>query len=168
MKRIIPSWDEYFMLEAIQACTRSKDPSTQVGCVIVNEDNHQMAKGYNGFIAGIKEDHFTWDKGADLPFSETKYAYVNHAEANALIHSESKLKNCTVYVTLFPCNECAKLLAGSQIKRVVYLEDKYKDSQSCIASRKILDAAGIKYESITIRPEVIQETIKKFSKLLNK
>lgn len=164
-KRIIPNWHEYFMLEAITASLRSKDPSTQVGSVFVDENNHQIAMGYNGFVAGVDESNFTWDKDSNLPYSETKYAYVVHAEENAILHSNRDFKNSTLYVTLFPCNECAKKLATCKVKEVYYLEVKNPNSESNKASRKILDAAGIKYTKLKIRDEIIELYKNKFDSL---
>lgn len=163
--KIIPKWDEYFMLEAINASTRSKDPSTQVGCVIVDKDNHQISVGYNGFPKLIDEGNFTWNKNPKDPYHEQKYAYVIHSEANAILHTNTSLKDCTLYVTLFPCNECAKLIVTKGISRVVYLEDKYHDSESGIASRKILSSANVNIEKINLRDSSIDNLINKLKKV---
>ena len=156
MNKKIPNWKEYFMLEAITASFRSKDPATQVGCVFVDENNHQLSMGFNGFVSGVDESKFTWTKDKDLPLSQTKYAYVIHAEANAILHSSNNLKNSTLYVTLFPCNECAKMLATLKIKKVYYLDDKNHESESNKASRLILDSSNIEYEQVSIRKEIIE------------
>jgi dCMP deaminase len=165
-KRLIPNWHEYFMLEAISASLRSKDPSTQVGCVFVDENNHQIVMGYNGFVSGVDENKFTWEKSDNLKFSEKKYAYVIHAEANAILHSNKDLKNSTLYVTLFPCNECAKMIATSKVKKIYFLEEKNRDSEINIASRKILDASGIKYKKISIRKKILNLYVKKIRSLM--
>ena len=147
-----PSWSEYFMTNAKLAAMRSQDPSTKVGCAIV-KDNKLVSIGYNGFPSGLD---FTWEKNGGL---DSKYWYIVHAEANALINAEnlSNLKGATVYVTLFPCNECAKLLVQAGIKKVVYASDKYWDQDSFKASRQILTAAGIDLEEYSERDFEISE-----------
>ena len=136
------SWDEYFMGVALLAAKRSKDPNTQVGACIVNEDNIILSTGYNGFPQGCSDDVFSWDRVGE----DTKYPYVVHAELNAILNSNGKnLKNSAIYVDLFPCNECAKAIIQSGIKKVVYLYDKYSDTSETIASKRMLDAAGVKY-----------------------
>ncbi|MEX0799136.1 MAG: deaminase, partial [Bacteriovoracaceae bacterium] len=105
------SWDEYFMLQAMMASFKSKDPATKVGCVFVDQKNHQITMGYNGFVAGINETKLPWGKDKTQALEHQKYGYVVHSEANAIIHSPRSLENSTCYVTHFPCNECAKLLA---------------------------------------------------------
>ena len=138
------SWDEYFMGIAVLSSYRSKDPSTQVGACIVNENNRIMSMGYNGFPSGCSDDEFPWDRTGE----ETKYPYVVHAEPNAILNSTVSLKDATIYVTLFPCNECAKLIIQSGIKHVVYGNDKYHDQDSFIASRRMFDSAGVTYEKM--------------------
>lgn len=142
-KRKNISWDEYFMGMAVLSSLRSKDPSTQVGAVIVNSENKVVSIGYNGMPRNIADDDLTWNKGEGL---DSKYLYVCHAELNAILNSRngSSLNNCTVYVTLFPCNECTKALIQVGIKEVVYLEDKYGDTVGTQASKKMLKLAGIK------------------------
>ncbi len=136
------SWDEYFMGVSILSGKRSKDPSTQVGACIVDNDKKIIATGYNGAPRGIDDEDFPWAREGD--FLETKYAYVCHAELNAILNStRENLNNCTIYVALFPCNECAKAIIQSGIKKVVYLSDKYMDVPAFIASRRILDMAKI-------------------------
>lgn len=136
------SWDEYFMGVSILSGKRSKDPSTQVGACIVDDDKKIVATGYNGAPRGIDDEDFPWSREGD--FLETKYAYVCHAELNAILNSSKEtLKNCTIYVALFPCNECAKSIIQSGIKKVVYLSDKYMDVPAFIASRRILEMANI-------------------------
>lgn len=141
------SWDEYFMGVAILASQRSKDPSTQVGACIIDEDKRILSTGYNGFPKGCSDDEFPWNR--DENEGETKYQYVVHAELNAILNaSGKKLSGAILYVGLFPCNECAKAIIQSGIKEVVYLSDKYHGTPSMTASRKMLDAAGIKVRQI--------------------
>ena len=135
------SWNEYFMGIAKLSAQRSKDPSTQVGACIVNNDNKIIGIGYNGFPIGISDDDLSWSRKGD--FLNTKYPYVCHAEMNAILNSIKSTKNCTIYVTLFPCNECAKFLIQSGIKKIVYLSDKYKDSDSIKASKIMFNKVNI-------------------------
>lgn len=138
------SWDEFFMGVALLAAERSKDPSTQVGACIVNGDNKIISTGYNGAPRGYHDDTcMCWDREGD--FLHTKYAYVCHAELNAILNSPSPVKDCKIYVALFPCNECAKAIIQSGITEVIYACDKYKDAENVIASKKMLDACGITY-----------------------
>lgn len=138
------SWDEYFMGVALLSAKRSKDPSTQVGACVVNKDNRIIGIGYNGFPTGCRDEDFPWGK-TDEDKLNTKYPYVVHAEPNAILNCTSSLKDSTLYVTLFPCNECAKLIIQSGIRKVIYMSDKYRNEVSSIASRRMFDAAGIKY-----------------------
>ncbi len=139
------SWDEYFMGLAIFTSFRSKDPSSKVGAVIVDENNHIVGTGYNGFVAGIDESKFSWDREGD--FLSTKYPYVVHAEANAILNStKTDLSKCRVYVTLATCNECAKLLAQKGIKKIYYLLDKYPEVETFLAARRIFDIKKIEYK----------------------
>ena len=141
------SWDEYFMGIAVLSAKRSKDPNTQVGACIVNSNNKIMSVGYNGFPVGCDDDIFPWERTGDE--LETKYAYVCHAELNAILNNRgANLEDCRIYVTLFPCNECAKAIIQSGIKEVVYLSDKYHNTPSTVASRRMLDAAGVKLTQI--------------------
>lgn len=140
------SWDEYFMGVAMLSAKRSKDPSTQVGCCIVSKDKKIIGIGYNGFPKNISDDDLPW--GREGNFEDTKYPYVVHAEANAILNSTRNLEGSTAYVTLFPCNECAKLIVQSGIKEIFYLDDFHHDSKETVASRKILDMAGVKYTRI--------------------
>lgn len=138
-------WDDYFMAMAFLAAKRSKDPSTQVGTCIVNEDKKIVGVGYNGFPIGCSDDEFPWSKKTDNSL-DSKYMYVCHAEVNAVLNKLSAdLKNCTLYTALFPCNECAKVIIQSRIKEVIYLSDKHSHKPESIASKRMLDAAGIKY-----------------------
>ncbi len=136
------NWDEYFMGIAVLSAMRSKDPNTQVGACIVNDKNRIMSVGYNGFPMGCDDDVFPWERTGDE--LDTKYPYVCHAELNAILNSRAaNLENCRVYVTHFPCNECAKAIIQSGIKEVFYISDKHAATKGSIASRKMLDAAGI-------------------------
>jgi len=136
------SWDEYFMSVAALSAMRSKDPNTQVGACIVNKDRKIVGTGYNGFPIGCSDDDLPWDRTGDT--LNTKYPYVCHAELNAILNSISRdLSGCTLYVVLFPCNECAKAIIQSGIRKVVYKEDKYADSDSVRASKRMLEAAGV-------------------------
>jgi dCMP deaminase len=135
------SWDECFMRMAHLIAERSKDPSTQAGAVIVDQTNVVTGMGYNGFPRGIENDKFPWEREGG--FLETKYAYVCHAEENAIYNANNSLKGCKLYCTLFPCNECAKAIIQNGIKEVVFESDKYNTVDAFIASRRLLDAAGI-------------------------
>ena len=138
------SWDEYFMGVALLASQRSKDPSTQVGACIVNDDNRIMSVGYNGFPRGCSDDEFPWEREGET--THTKYPYVCHAELNAILNAGgNSLKGCRIYVALFPCNECAKAIIQAGIKTIVYDCDKYADTPAVIASKRMLDAAGVRY-----------------------
>lgn len=142
------SWDTYFMGVAKLSALRSKDPSTQVGACIVNEDKRIVGIGYNGLPKGLDDSSFNW--GKDGSFLETKYPFVVHAEANAILNSTQNLKGSTIYVTLFPCNECMKLIAQSGINEIVYVSNKDEGKDFNLASKKIMEAAGIKYRQITM------------------
>ena len=137
------SWDECFMRMAHVIADRSKDPSTQAGATIVNQDNVVIGTGYNGFPRGIDNDKFPWDREGD--FLNIKYTYICHAEENAIFNSNNAIKDCKIYCTLFPCNECAKSIIQNRISEVIFESDKYHDTPACVASRRLLDAAGIKY-----------------------
>ena len=138
------SWDEYFMGIAVLSAKRSKDPSTQVGACIVNKDNRIISVGYNGMPRCCSDDEFPWDKN-DNPL-DSKYLYVCHAELNAILNCDrGNVRDCICYTTLFPCNECAKAIIQSGLSEVVYMEDKYADSDSVVASKKMFDTAGVKY-----------------------
>ncbi|MFH1790230.1 MAG: dCMP deaminase family protein [bacterium] len=137
------SWDECFMRIAHVIAQRSKDPSTQAGAVIVDSDNIVVGLGYNGMPRGIENDKFPWNREGKL--SETKYAYVCHAEENAVYNANNSTKNCKIYCTLFPCNECAKTLIQNRISEVIFQSDKYRDDETCIAARRMFDATGVKY-----------------------
>ena len=139
-------WDEYFMGLAVLASMRSKDPNTQVGCCLVDADNRILSLGYNGFPIGCNDDDFPWNREGDSTY-DTKYNYVCHAELNAILNYKgNSLCGATAYVNQFPCNECAKAIIQSGIKRIVYLDDKYADSDKVKSSKRMFDATHVKYE----------------------
>lgn len=143
------SWDEFFMRVAVAAAARSKDPNTQVGACIAGTDNRILSVGYNGTPTGIDDEDFPWET-TDDPLTD-KHTYVIHAEANAILNFHGSLKEFTgarAYVTLFPCQECAKMLVQAGIGEVVYLDDKYHDTAGCAASRSVLDRCGVAYRQI--------------------
>jgi len=167
------SWDEYFMILAKVSAGRSKDPNTQVGACIVSKDNYILSVGYNGAPIGFDDDKFPWGReGGNL---DTKYFFVCHAESNAIDNfrgSKRELEGSKIYVDLFPCHECAKKIVQNKISEVIYLSDKYKDTEDNIASRQILDECNVKYRkldekliekeySVSLRPN---ETIKEIKK----
>lgn len=139
-------WDQYFMGIARLSALRSKDPSTQVGACIVNDEKKIIGIGYNGLPVGIDDDSFPWGKEGE--FLDTKYPYVCHAELNAILNSTKNLQGATIYVTLFPCNECTKAIIQSGIKNLVYISDKYKNLEMTVASKRMLDSANISYTQI--------------------
>ncbi len=146
------SWDEYFMGIAILSGKRSKDPSTQVGACIVR-DNKIVGIGYNGLPSGCSDDDFPWDKEGD--FLDTKYPFIVHAELNAILNSiKDDLKGAYIYVALFPCNECAKAIIQSGIKRIIYLSDKYSDSEIFKASKIMLDSSGVTYSQLACHKDI--------------
>ncbi len=136
------SWDECFMRMAHVIAERSKDPSTQAGAVITSQDNIVIGMGYNGFPRGIDSTKFPWNREGG--FLDTKYAYVCHAEENAVYNANAPVKESKMYCTLFPCNECAKTIIQNGITEIIFESDKYHDTEICIASRRLLDSAGIK------------------------
>jgi len=137
------SWEEYFMGVALLAAQRSKDPNTQVGACIVDDQNRILSTGYNGFPHGCSDDEFPWNR--DESKGDTKYQFVVHAELNAILNARGKsLAGSILYVGLFPCNECAKAIIQAGVREVVYLSDKYRNTPGTIASRRMLDAAGVK------------------------
>ncbi len=164
-RRDVISWDEFFMSVAIAAQRRSKDPNTQVGACIVNGDNHIvrvgaciastnhriLSVGYNGTPSALNDDFFPWGTSDD-PLQD-KHNYVVHAEANAVLNYRGSLKDLegsTVYVTLFPCHDCAKILAQVGVGEVVYLDNKYADTDDGRISRRILDSCGISYRQVIV------------------
>lgn len=149
------SWSTYFMGIAHLSALRSKDPNTQVGAVIVDDEHKVVSIGYNGFPRGISDDAYPWGREGEL--LESKYPYVVHAELNAILNAPRSIKNCTLYVSLFPCHECAKALIQAGIKEIVYESDKYADTNSTKASRRMCIDAGLK---LTQSSEIVELSIK--------
>lgn len=136
------NWDEYFMGVAHLSGMRSKDPNTQVGACIVSNDNKILSMGYNGFPKGCSDDDFPWEREGEL--LDTKYPFVTHSELNAILNYRGgSLEGTKLYVSLFPCNECAKAIIQAGIKTVVYDSDKYNGTPTNIASKKMFEAAGV-------------------------
>ncbi|MBP5197714.1 MAG: dCMP deaminase family protein [Lachnospiraceae bacterium] len=139
------NWDEYFMGVAHLSGMRSKDHNTQVGACIVSRNNKILSMGYNGFPAGCSDDDFPWSRD-DEDQMKTKYPFVTHSELNAILNYRGgSLEDTKIYVSLFPCNECAKALIQAGIREVIYDSDKYNGTPSNIAAKKMFDAAGVKY-----------------------
>lgn len=139
------TWDEYFMGVAILSGQRSKDPNTQVGCCIVSQDNKILSMGYNGLPIGCSDEEFPWNREGEDPL-ETKYVYTVHSELNAILNYRGgSLEGAKLYVSLFPCNECAKAIIQAGIKTLIYGEDKYADTPAVRASKRMLNAAGVRY-----------------------
>ena len=148
------SWDEYFMGVAMLAALRSKDPSTQVGACIVSPENIIISTGYNGMPKGCNDDEFPWDRTGE----DTKYPYVVHAELNAILNANGRnLRGSRIYVALLPCNECAKAIIQSGIREIYYLSDKYADTPTTKASKRMLDAAGVRY--VQLKPAIKSITL---------
>lgn len=140
------SWSAYFMGIALLSAQRSKDSNTQVGACIVDRENKIVSVGYNGMPSGCSDDQMPWER--EGAFLETKYPFVCHAELNAILNSTaSTLKDCTLFVTLFPCNECAKAIIQSGIRHVVYLENKYAGTDAITASETMFRMAGVRTEA---------------------
>ena len=147
------SWKEYFMGVALLAAKRSKDPNTQVGACIVDKNNIILSTGYNGFPYGCSDDNYPWEREGD----ETKYPYVVHAELNAILNANGKsLKGAKIYVDLFPCNECAKAIIQSGISEVIYMYDKYADSEATIAAKQMFTSAGVKLTQFKSKKDKIE------------
>jgi dCMP deaminase len=143
--QVVMNWDECFAQMARLISWRSKDQSTQAGAVVVDPHNIVVGLGYNGWPRGIDNADLPWAREGD--FLKTKYAYIVHAEENAIYNANARTQGCRIYVTLFPCNECAKTIIQNGIKEIIYLSDKYHDQEQFIASRRLLDLAGVKYRS---------------------
>ena len=143
---MVISWEEYFMGLAHLSALRSKDPNTQVGACIVDQENKVVSIGYNGMPRGCDDDDFPWEREGS--FLDTKYAFVVHAELNAILNSPRSVKGCTLYVSLFPCNECAKAIIQSGIRKIVYESDKYDGTEGNIASKKMLREAGVQLQQL--------------------
>ena len=151
------SWDEFFMRVAIAAALRSKDPKTQVGACITDTNNRILSVGYNGTPSGINDDEFPWGTSDDPLFD--KHNYVIHAEANAILNYRGSLKDMQggrVYVTLFPCQECAKMLVQAGIGEVVYLDDKYEGTTGNLVARSVFDRCGVGYRQIHLREQALE------------
>lgn len=149
------SWDDYFMSVALLSGKRSKDPNTQVGACIVNKNNIIESIGYNGLPKGCSDDEFPWGKEGET--LNTKYPFVVHAELNAILNAKGKdLSGCRIYVALFPCNECAKAIIQSGISEVVYLSDKYANTDSVKASKLMFKCAGVKLKQLEATNEKIE------------
>lgn len=159
------NWDEYFMLQAMMASFKSKDPNTKVGCVFVDDNNHQLSMGYNGQIAGIDESKIPWGNIKSVPLDQQKYAYVVHSEANAILHAKAPLANSRCYVTLFPCHECAKMLSTVKIKEIVYLSDKYSGTVENSIAKKIFEMSNIQYRELKLRPDLISNMAEYFQSM---
>ena len=150
------TWDQYFMGIAIMSSARSKDPNTQVGACIVDENNRILTVGYNGMPSGCDDDAMPWSREGEA--LESKYLFVCHAELNAILNYRGggTLKGSRCYVTLFPCNECAKAIIQSGIAEIIYLSDKYKDSESTIAAKRMFDMTGVKYTAYESKHKKIE------------
>lgn len=144
------SWEEYFMGIALLSAQRSKDPNTQVGACIVNTDNKIVGIGYNGMPIGCKDTIMPWKRTGESNL-DTKYPYVVHAELNAILNSTKNLKDCILYVTLYPCNECAKAIIQSGIKKVIYYENKYPNAENTKASEMLFKIAHIEIEQYNVK-----------------
>ncbi|XP_075234560.1 deoxycytidylate deaminase-like isoform X2 [Lycorma delicatula] len=142
-------WSDYFMAVAFLTAKRSKDPCSQVGACIVNKDKKIVGIGYNGMPIGCDDDFFPW--GKNMPNKlDNKHLYVCHAEMNAILNKNSSdVKDCTIYVALFPCNECAKIIIQSGIKEVVYMSDKHSKKVTTIAAKRMFDASNVTYRKFT-------------------
>lgn len=138
-------WDAYFMGIALLSAERSKDPSTSVGACIVSQDNKILSVGYNGMPRGCSDNEYPWERRADSDL-DTKYLYVCHAELNAILnYTGTNMLHAKIYTTLFPCNECTKALIQAGISEVIYLDDKYADTSSVIAAKRMMKSAGVIY-----------------------
>ena len=146
------TWDEYFMGLAHLSALRSKDPHTQVGAAIVDENHRGVSVGYNGFPSGVSDDEFPWSREGGV--LDSKYAFVVHAELNAILNAPRPVRGCTIYVSLFPCNECAKAIIQSGIKKIIYESDKYNGVDTNIASKRMLKAAGVQLVRLNRKVEV--------------
>lgn len=144
---LVIDWDQYFMGIAKLSAFRSKDPNTQVGACIVSPENKIVGVGYNGLPWGCEDAQFPWER-REGGLYDTKYAYVVHAELNAILNSTQNLKGCRIYVSLFPCHECVKAIIQSGITQILYEDDKYRNTPSDLAAKRMLDAAGVEYKKI--------------------
>lgn len=150
------TWDQYFMGVAKLSALRSKDPNTQVGACIINHDKRIVGIGYNGLPRGCDDHVFPWKSEGD--YLHTKYPYVVHAEANAILNATQNLNGASIYVTLFPCNECAKLIIQSGISEIVYESDKYKETDEHQAAIRMLEAAHVKLRQVEVGKMIYDQT----------
>lgn len=158
-------WEEYFMLNSLISGLRSKDPSTQVGACIV-KNNKIIGMGYNGLPNGCNDTDYPWDcKDGNL--EETKYPYVCHAELNAILNCIEKPDGATIYVSLFPCNECAKAIIQSGIKEVVYLSDKYNKTPANNISKRMLKDSGISIRQMSLSKDNLINITESLIKVYN-
>ena len=137
--REVPSWDDYFMALARQAATRSKDPNTQHGAIVVDPFKRVLSTGYNGGCRRIPDSLVDWSRPA-------KYSFVIHAEENALWHSQRlDLDGCTLYVTGCPCSRCMLRIAHAGVSRVVYggTQSACVDDEDWKLTQKIASLAGV-------------------------
>lgn len=146
------TWDQYFMGMAHLSALRSKDPSTQVGAVIVSSANKVVSIGYNGLPKGCSDDEYPWER--DGSALESKYVYVVHAELNAILNAPMSVQGCRIYVSLFPCNECAKAIIQAGIVEIVYEDDKYADTDIVKASKRMLNSANVTLRQLPHRVRV--------------
>lgn len=162
MRDDILAWDDYFMSLAHLSAKRSKDPNTQVGAVIVNQKQRVVGIGYNGFPRTLNtqnDTYYPWEKQGGV--LDTKYAYVVHAELNAILNANHSVEGCKIYVSLFPCNECAKAIIQAGISEIIYEDDKYYMEDSVKASKKMLQNAGITLTQLGHRLKVdVQKQVK--------
>ena len=152
----IIDWDTYFISLAHLSAMRSKDPNTKVGAVIVDDMNRIVSIGYNGMPRGCSDEDFPWEREGG--FLKTKYAYVVHAELNAILNAPRSVQGCTIYVSLFPCNECAKAIIQAGIRKIVYESDKYAETDSMIASKTMLRKAGVELRQLKFTTSVEVKT----------
>jgi len=145
------TWEEYFMTLALVASLKSKDKSTQVGAVIVdNKKRKVVSSGYNGFPRYVDDDKIPQDR-------PEKYKYVVHAELNAILHAERNLDDCTLYVTVFPCSECMKAVIQSGMKQVIYLNELAGENwtEFIKATMTLADLAGVEVRKFEGSHEII-------------
>jgi dCMP deaminase len=155
------NWDEYFMALAVLSSFRSKDPNSQVGACIVSTENRIVGIGYNGFPAGCSDDELPWRRQGE--YLDTKYPYVCHAEMNAILNSDfGRMNNCRMYVNLFPCNECAKMIIQAGIKAVIYISDKYPEDKKSVAARRMFKLAGVQMIRMPVPKRKIEIDFSKF------
>ena len=157
------SWHDRHMLEAILASKRSADPNTQVGACIVSPKNKTLSTGYNGFPNKVGTCAFSWARDGEDPL-KTKYPFIVHAEKNAIYNSSSSVEGATLYVTMYPCNECAKDIIQSGIKRIIYLSNPYINTWQVKAAEQLfhildLPATQHKWDKKDIVLSCLQEIV---------